>query len=342
MRRINDVVKDMGRGWNLGNAMDCFGGETAWGNPKTTKEMIDAVAKAGFHTLRIPVTWHEQTGPKPEYRIHLSWLNRVKEIVDYGYENDMYVIINMHHENNWIRPQKEGFELVLDQYTKMWKQIADYFKGYDDHLLFEALNEPRIEFSKDEWTGGSQENRQYVNELENAFVKVVRGTGGNNIYRSLLITTVGAAVTEEAVQGLQVPQDEYVGVSVHPYVPHHFCYANDEIGSLALWDGSLNKDIDEVMERLDRVFISKGVPVVITEYGAVNKSILTDENQTITNEDEVIKWAEYYLESAKKLGIPCIWWDNGFYTSGDEYFGIFDRIHCTWYTNKLKDKLTTL
>lgn len=339
MRSTKEIVQAMNVGWNLGNSMDCFGGETAWGNKKTTKEMIDAVAVAGFKTIRIPVTWHEQTGPSPEYKISQSWLIRVKEIVDYAYDNHMYVIVNMHHENKWIKPKEEGFKLVLEQFKIMWKQIATYFIGYDDHLLFEALNEPRIEFSENEWTGGSEENREYVNQLDAAFVEVIRSTGGNNKERSLLVTTVGASASEEAIQGLRIPEDSHIAVSLHPYTPHHFCYAKDETGSLEVWDGSLNKEIDEVMARINDAYIKKGIPVVITEYGAVNKVYLNDEGNEVSNEEEVIKWATYYLKKATSIGVRCIWWDNGYYSSGDEYFGIFDRSNCAWFTPKLKDAI---
>jgi endoglucanase len=339
MRSTKEIIADIGTGWNLGNSMDCFGGETAWHNPRTTKEMIDEVAAGGFNLIRLPVTWHEQTGPAPEYIIRAEWLNRVKELVDYAYSNGMYVIVNMHHENKWIIPQREGFDHVMEQYKMMWKQIAEFFKAYDDHLLFEALNEPRIEYSENEWTGGSKENREYVNRLEQCFVDMVRSTGGNNKERSLLVTTVGASTSEEAVSGLRVPQDKNIIVSVHPYVPHHFCYAKDEVGSLVEWDGSLQYEIDEVMERLDRVYLRKGIPVIITEYGAVNKQMVTSAGETVPNELEVIKWAKYYLKQATRYGIPCIWWDNGYYSSGDEYFGIFNREKCDWYTPSLKEAI---
>lgn len=339
MRDTKTIIQSMKTGWNLGNSMDCFGGETAWGNPKTTKEMIDAVAAAGFNTIRIPVTWHEQTGQAPEYKIAQSWLERVKELVDYAYDNKMYVIVNMHHENKWIKPQKDGFNQVIEQYKIMWNQIATYFADYDDHLLFEAMNEPRIEFSENEWTGGSEENREYVNQLEGAFVEEVRSTGGNNADRTILITTVGASASEEAIYGLRIPEDEHIAVSIHPYTPHHFAYANDAIGSVAVWDGSLNKEIDEVMERIYEAYISKGVPAIITEYGAVNKLYVNEEGKEVPNEDEVIKWVNYYLSKASSIGVPCIWWDNGYYTSGDEYFGIFNRSDCTWFTPKLKDAI---
>ncbi|WP_443965202.1 cellulase family glycosylhydrolase, partial [Ruminococcus sp.] len=67
-----ELVEDMGLGWNLGNALDCTNTwtdsptpeqiETAWGNISTTESMIKEVKKAGFNTVRIPVTWWDMTG----------------------------------------------------------------------------------------------------------------------------------------------------------------------------------------------------------------------------------------------------------------------------------------
>ena len=57
-----------GIGWNLGNTLDSVDFrqegsveyyETLWGNPITTKQMIDAVKEAGFKAVRVPVTWYD-------------------------------------------------------------------------------------------------------------------------------------------------------------------------------------------------------------------------------------------------------------------------------------------
>ena len=109
-----EYVSGINVGWNLGNSLDvaeAWGGETGWGNPTITKELIDEVAKKGFNAIRIPVTWYGSTdtsrkgalNPQTNYKITESRLARVKEVVDYAADNGMYIIINMNHENAWLK-----------------------------------------------------------------------------------------------------------------------------------------------------------------------------------------------------------------------------------------------
>ncbi len=128
----SELVKEKKIGWNLGNTMDATGGEgihseLSWGNPFTTKEMIDTVKAAGFNTLRIPTTWEKHLGPAPDYLIDKAWLDRVQELIDYAAENDMFVILNLHHEE-WYQPFYDNEEKAADMLAKVWKQIADALK----------------------------------------------------------------------------------------------------------------------------------------------------------------------------------------------------------------------
>lgn len=333
MRGISaaELIAEMGTGWNLGNTMDSEeGGETGWGNPVTTKEMIDEVHRAGFDTLRIPTTWKNSMGGAPDYTVDSEWLKRLEEIVGYALENDMYVIINTHHDTDWIKPQYEDVENVKVQLAALWTQIAEYFKDYGDHLIFEGLNEPRIVGGANEWNGGTEEGRDCLNQLNDVFVKTVRATGGNNETRTLLITTFAAQPAASGVSALTVPDDKYVGVSIHAYTPYRFTY--DSVGeswNTAVFDGSCASEIDSLFAGLNEAFISKGIPVIITEYGSVSKMI--DKTWYITNTEEVAKWAKHYVSAAEKYGIPCVWWDNGYHKSGNELFGIFNRRELTWY-----------
>lgn len=333
MRGISasELIAEMGAGWNLGNTMDSEeGGETGWGNPVTTKEMIDEVHRAGFDTLRIPTTWKNSMGAAPDYTVDSEWLKRLEEIIGYALENDMYVILNTHHDTDWIKPQYEGIEDVKVQFAALWTQIAEYFKDYGDHLIFEGLNEPRIVGGANEWNGGTEEGRDCLNQLNGVFVETVRKTGGNNETRTLLITTFAAQPAASAINALTVPDDKYVGVSIHAYTPYRFTY--DSVGeswNTAVFDDSCAAEIDAVFASLNEVFTGKGIPVIITEYGSVSKMI--DKTWYISNTDEVAKWAKHYVSAAEKYGIPCVWWDNGYHTSGNELFGIFNRRELTWY-----------
>lgn len=346
MRCVKEIMKDITTGWNLGNSFDAFefanvkaGGETGWGNPRTTKEMIAAVAKAGFNLLRIPITWFEEIGPAPEFIINPLRLERIKEVVDTAISYQMYVIINTHHETSWIKPLEKYYDDVEKKFIKIWVQIANYFQDYDEKLLFEALNEPRIEGGVDEWQGATREVRNVINKLEEAFVRTVRETGGNNTNRGLLITTVAASASDIAVDELKLPEDENIIVSIHPYVPHSFSYQYEDDSDIKVWDSTENYKIDHVFEKLNQAFVSKNIPVILTEYGAVHKVFTDSMGNRLTNEEEVIKWVKYFLNRAKEYGIKCVWWDNNYFLNGDEYFGLFNRSDCSWYRPELKNAI---
>ena len=339
----SELIAEMGAGWNLGNTLDAEGGETAWGNPVTTQEMIDEVYKAGFNTIRIPTTWDNHMGDAPDYTVDPEWLDRVEEVVGYALKNDMYVILNAHHEDSWVKPQYEGLDNVKAQLYALWTQVAVRFADYGDHLIFEGLNEPRIKGGKNEWNGGTEEGRDSLNQLNDTFVKAVRATGGNNETRTLLITTFAAQSVPVAIENLTVPDDKYVGVSIHAYTPYRFTY--DSVGeswNALYFDDSCAAEIETLFSNLDKTFISKGIPVIITEYGAVAKKI--DKEWGTTNDDEVAKWTSCYVSTAEKYGIPCVWWDNGYHTSGNELFGIFNRRELSWYSpeivKEIMDSLT--
>lgn len=341
MRDISaaELVAEMTTGWNLGNTLDATGGETAWGNPVTTPEMIDAVAQAGFNTIRIPTTWNLHFDDENNFQIDPEWLGRVHEVVDYAFKNDMYVIINSHHETSWIKPTMEDVDEVLPKFRAMWKQIAESFEQYGDHLLFEGLNEPRIEGGENEWNGGTEDGRKALNALNSAFVETVRDTGGNNSTRGLLITTFAAQVNEATMKELEIPADPNIIISLHAYTPYRYTYHSGESWEAYAYDDSVGRDIDQVFDLIDEYYTSKGIPVIITEYGAVSK--VTDDSvfPAVRNDSENIKWVTHYLERAKQSGIPCIWWDNGYYYSGNELFGIFNRSDCSWFLPDLVEAI---
>ena len=330
-----EIISNMRIGWNLGNTMDATGmEETAWGNPYTTQEMIDAVAGAGFNTVRIPVTWYTHMDGNDQ--IDEKWLARVKEVIDYCMANDMYVIINTHHETSWLIPDEAHYEAVEKQYKTMWKQIANYYRDYDEHLIFEGLNEPRVEGGENEWNGGTKEGRDVVNRLLQVFVDTVRATGGNNSNRTLLVTTFAASATEQAVADLVVPEDANIGVSIHAYAPYHFTFCTNEAAELFQWDGTQKKGLEDIFALLDQYFLSKGIPVIMTEFGAQVKVL---EEMGDVNLEDRIAWVQDYVSIATEHGIPCIWWDNGYFTNGNEFFGLLNRRNCEWFEPELVEAM---
>lgn len=323
-----EIVENMKIGWNLGNTLDSHNykdysndGETAWGNPKTTKKMIDAVKAAGFNTVRIPVTWADHLNGDT---IDEAWLSRVKEVVDYAIDNDMYVIINVHHDvDSWLIVSKAQESTVKAKYVKIWEQIANKFKDYDEKLIFEGLNEPRIIGSANEWTCGTDEEREVINNLLAAFVDTVRKSGGNNKTRTLLVTGNAASVDETAIKAIKIPDDDHIAVSLHAYSPYNF--ALNDNGTSSFTDAD-KAELDKMFSLINSTFVSKGIPVIMTECGSVNKNNISDR----------INHIKYYIGAAEKYGIPCCLWDNNV-VDGDSAFGLLDRDNCTWYFKDLID-----
>lgn len=332
------ILDKMTTGWNLGNTLDAHGAgnslsaETYWGNPKTTHEMIDAIAAQGFDSIRIPVTWAEHMGPAPDYTVDKAWMDRVEEVVNYALDNKMYVIINTHHDPSyWLTPNPEQADNVLPRFEALWKQIAERFKEYDEHLVFEGMNEVRTIGSEKEWSGGTEEERKVIDRINAAFVETVRATGGNNESRLLIISPYGNSAENDALRYMEIPDDPCIAVALHLYTPYHFTYKNDYM-NLTKWDGSRAKDLENILTRANIHFMKKGIPVIITEYGCENKD----------NPEEVQKWLEHYLKLTEEYNIKCFWWDNNIYNTSGEKFGIFDRRNLKWYDQALADKIIEL
>lgn len=323
-------------GWNLGNTLDAHGAgasvvsETFWGNPKTTQEMIDAVAAQGFNAIRIPVTYAEHLGKGPDYKVTEQWMNRVQEIVDYAINADMYVMLDTHHETDfWLKPAPENEEALVEELSALWKQVAERFRDYDERLIFEGMNEPRVKGSAAEWNGGTTQERKVVDRLNQAFVDTVRSTGGNNETRLLVICTYGNNPGYNIIKELQIPEDNNIAVAVHMYTPYYFTFAGSESAFFDHWDGSQKDSIVSTVKQLEKYFIKNDVPVIVTEFGAVNKG----------NSEEIQKWAKDYLEVMNKYGIKCFWWDNNCFNTNGENFGLFNRKALSWYDKDLADAL---
>ncbi|MHB8130405.1 MAG: glycoside hydrolase family 5 protein [Mobilitalea sp.] len=324
-----DLVKEIKIGWNLGNTMDATGGsgilsEISWGNPVTTKEMIDTLKASGFNIIRIPTTWEKHLGAAPDYIIDEAWLGRVQEIVDYAMANDMYAIINMHHEE-WHFPSYDNVDAAKDILTKTWKQIADRFKNYDEHLIFEGLNEPRQKGTNFEWNGGNEEGWDVINQLNAAFIETIRASSGNNPLRHLMIPPYAATASTNAWASFIVPEDDKIIVSIHAYTPYNFALNKTGTAKWSITNANDTREIDNLMNSIDQNFISKGIPVIIGEFGAMEKD----------NLESRVAWAEYYIKKGAEKGIPCIWWDNGAFAGTGELFGLLDRRTLTWKSQEV-------
>ncbi len=356
------ILEDMGLGWNLGNSLDATGGsgldtETSWSNPKTTQALIDKVKSLGFNTVRVPVSWGKHVSGD-NYTIDSAWLARVKEVVDYCYKNDMYVILNIHHDTKssasasgaGYYPRSSAYSSSEKFVTSVWSQAAEYFKDYDYHLIFETLNEPRLIGTGYEWWFSKwnipsevKDAIDCINKLNQKAVDTIRNTGSNNRGRLIMCPGYDASIDGATVSGFKLPTDisgnkNRIAVSVHAYSPYNFAM-NVGSGSTSTYTSSIKNELQDLFSTLKSNFRDKGISVVIGEFGS------TDKNNTA----ERVKWATDYTALAKKNNIPCVLWDNNAFAVyngssivlNSEYHGYINRKDNT-VTSPAKDVIEAL
>ena len=288
------IIDDMGVGWNLGNALDASGGETGWGNPRTTQRMIDTVRAAGFKTLRVPVRWDENLSGTG-HTIATAWMDRVEQVVNYGLNDGMYVILNIHHNNGWEDPTAANAANAQDYLTKIWAQIAARFQKYDNHLIFETMNEPTVTTNGSTEWAGKTEYYNVINQLNAVALTTIRATGGNNASRLVMMPGY-AANSDGRIQNIVLPKDSMLAVSVHSYAPLDFCLT---VPGVSTFTGT--SSIDYMYSIVSSTFVKKGIPAILGEWGAVDKN----------NVAERVKYAAYVSKFSKPNRIPIILWDDG-------------------------------
>ncbi|MDE5950836.1 MAG: glycoside hydrolase family 5 protein, partial [Acetatifactor sp.] len=260
------LVEDIVFGWNLGNSLDSYSGtelgkneglssETAWSNPKTTQELIDLVRDSGVNAIRVPVTWYNHMGS--DYVIDEEWMDRVQEVVDYVINDDLYCIINVHHDtgaNGWLRASDTNLEENKAMFAAIWEQVSARFADYDEHLIFEGFNE--ILNDVNEWVNPDSRAVEIVNELNQLFVDTVRGSGGNNAGRVLVVNTYCAGGNSQVTRGFVLPSDSTENslvVEAHIYQPYYF--TAEEFPEVTTW----SKDtINSYLRNMYTSFVQKG------------------------------------------------------------------------------------
>lgn len=344
----SQIVEAMGPGWNLGNQLesvtDNVPEETNWGNPVITEKLIQSVKAAGFKSIRIPVSYFAKIDDDKDYTIDSKWLDRVQEVVDYCIKNDLYAVINIHGDGyntidgSWLLCNGKNQTEIKKKYKKVWKQIAERFKNYDEHLLFESMNE--------EFDGSySEPNKEYyqnINDYNQIFVDTVRKTGDNNTKRWLIIPGWNTNIDYTAGDyGFKLPTDQYrdksidkeeqrIMISVHYYSPWDFCGGENCVitqwGNEADDPSKTSTTCDETymknqLNLMKTTFADKGYPVFIGEYGSIGKTSYDSENEYYR-----AYFARKLCQLSRKNGCIPMYWDNGY--NGVHGFGLFDRTTC--------------
>lgn len=324
-----DISGAMGAGWNLGNALDAVTekgvvSETAWGNPEVTKYLFKVVSEAGFKTVRIPVSWVDAVsvtsdGYKTTEKFKTT-LDRVQTVVDWAIDYDLFVIINIQHDGaddvkgSWLDvDDAENQKGIRAAFAGVWGEIADRFKDYDQHLIFESMNEVMEQGNYD---APSQTTWDNINYLNQSFVDTVRGKGGHNDVRFLLVPGYNTNIDQTVTDNFKVPT--YKGskagimVSVHYYDPYNFTLNTGEGSRPSVTNTQLTA-IGTQFEKLKAKFVDNGIPVVVGEFGAVNKG----------NIPNIKTYIENVVTQARENGLAYIYWDNGY--TGEYGMGLWNR-----------------
>ncbi len=341
-----DITSQMTIGWNLGNTLDAHSSSISdpaksamcWGNPEPTKELFETVKAGGFNTVRIPTTWYphiEYNEAEQRWDVDDEWMDYVKMTVDYAYELDMFIILNVHHEN-WVNVGEFTDITYADAAAKLegiWTEVAEVFADYDQHLIFEGMNEPRQTGlgGSIEWGSGDDNSRGYINRLNAVFVNTIRNQGSSaNAERLLMLPGYCASSDVNAIRGIEIPANSgNVALSVHAYAPYFFTMdtsekANHTFPGSSGWGEDYEYHLTNLFSNLKSVSDEKGAPIIIGEFSASD----------FENTDSRVAWAKSYLGNAKNAGIPCVLWDNNISADGTgEAHGYVYRLTNTWYPN---------
>ena len=320
-----DFVIQMGQGWNLGNSFDpnvCswvsnhMDYETAWGNPTVTRELIAAVKAYGFDTIRVPVTWMSHIDEN--YTISEDWLARVQQVIDWCVEEDMFIILNIHHEDSWLTKASTDYDGVMAKYKAIWTQLADRFGDYNEKLIFESMNEIGFDDL------GTQGGCELISKINAEFTELIRASGKNNAERYLLLAGYWTDIDRTCEGPYTMPEDDRIMLSVHYYSPATFAIADKTStwGYSETW--GTEEDFEYLtgqFEKLKTSFIDKGIPVIIGEYGAAVK------DKDVASR---ILWFESVTKVSLEYGCCPVVWDNG---------EIISRYDYTWKTEGLAEAI---
>jgi len=317
------VAAQIRLGWNLGNTLEAQCGETAWGNPIASQQLINAVNAAGFNTIRIPAGWDCHAN-QSTMTIDAAWMARVKQVVDYANGQGMYVILNIHWDGGWLQDHPlYSFQTAANQKQRAyWTQIATTFRNYNERLLFAGTNEVHADYGTP-----TTEHIAVQQSYNQTFVDAVRATGGNNASRTLVVQTYNTNMWH-GLNYFSLPSDTIANrliVEVHHYDPYDFTL--NPSGSCLYWGGpnpvqsactwAQEAYHDDLFSRVRAKWVDAGVPVIIGEYGVATRPNLNLPSRQY--------YLEYVNRAAAANGLKTFYWDNGVQPSQANGFALFDR-----------------
>ena len=314
---MTDYVAAMQPGTNWGNTFDAVPDETSWGAPTTTQPMIQGIAAKGYKSLRLTVTWNTHMGPAPDYTIDPAFMNRIAQVTQWALDANLYVMVNLHHDG-WVADMGHDHDAVLDRFQKVWLQIATHFKDYSNKLSFESINEPGFHDANGNDLPKDQMD-VLMDEVNTAFFNVVRGTGGGNATRPLMLPPVYTSADQPELDAVKATMtrlnDSNLMTTIHYYGYYPFSV---NMGGGTKFDDQVRGYVDDAFDRVYSTFVAEGIPVIIGEWG-----VLSPEN---VERGELLKYFEYVAQYARKKNLTTMLWDTG---------GFYNRTTQDWNPDNL-------
>ncbi len=317
-----ELAKKMKLGLNIGNTMEATGGETGWGNPLITNNLIKAIKLNGFNAIRLPVAWNQYADQTTSI-IKATWLSRVKQVVQYCIDNDMYVIVNIHWDGGWLEENCTEAKKVENNAKQkaFWEQIAVTLRDYDERVLFASANEPNVKDAT---------QMSVLLSYHQTFIDAVRSTGGKNAYRVVIVQ--GPSTDIETTNKLMttLPTDKVANrmmAEVHYYTPWNFCgmEKDESYGKMFYYWGAGNHSttdaarnptwgeeatVDANFALMKTQFVDKGIPVIIGEFGATARTNLTGDALKLHLASRAY-YFKYVTKQAVANGFLPFFWDTG-------------------------------
>lgn len=342
------LAKKIKLGWNVGNTMEAIGGETAWGNPQISIELLQLVKASGFDAVRIPAAW-DQYADTHTAEINQEWLTRIKQVVQDCIDNDLYVVLDIHWDGGWLEnnvtPNKQ--EANNAKQKAFWQQIATQLRDFDEHLLFASTNEPNAE---------NAEQMDVLISYHQTFIDAVRATGGKNAFRTLVVQGPSTDIEKTHQLFNQMPIDivpERLMMEVHFYSPYNFALMENEEswgkpfyywgnGYHSISDTEHNPTwgeeatIDQLFALMKVQFVDLGIPVVLGEFSAMRRTHLSGDELQLHLASRAY-YHQYVVEQALANGLIPFYWDNG--GMDNHSSGLFNRQQNSIFDQQVLDAL---
>jgi len=317
-------------GLNIGNTLEATGGETAWGNPLITNDLIKAIKQNGFNAIRLPCAWDSHAN-QTTAQINADWLARVKQVVQYCVDNNMYVIVNIHWDGGWLETNctTDKQAATNAKQKAYWEQIATTLRGFDEHVLFASANEPNV---------SDATQMSVLLSYHQTFINAVRSSGGKNAYRVLIVQGPSTDITLTNTLMTKMPTDKVSNkmmAEVHYYTPWNFCgmTADANYGNMFYYWGANNHSttdtahnptwgeestVDANLALMKQQFSDKGIPVIVGEFGAITRTNLTGDALKLHLASRAY-FFKYVTKQSIANGFLPFFWDTGGLINRNDY-----------------------